>query len=141
MDSASAQFGTLMPALREMRARRFVLLWMSLMLLAQVLIPIQSHSRLGVDGDGMVVEICTLQGVQHLVMNPHTGELEPQVDEDARSAAMDFSLLMAEAVAAQADVQPAWLALLSDEPPPAVIGTPSPRSVSFSSIRAPPALI
>lgn len=124
------------------RKRRSTVLWLlAFVLLAHTFIPIQSHTRLVVDGDGIVVEMCTLQGTT-LVELPIDGtQHAPSTDDSKLSPAMAFSQLAAEALLGTPDTQPAWLSLVTREPPPAVIGTPTRRPLRSFRIRAPPSLV
>ena len=127
--------------LRSIRhqGQRLAVLWMlASLLLAQALIPIQSHTRWAVADDGQVVEVCTLHGT--VSVDPATGEPLAEQDDD-RTAAMAFSLLLAEALSGHIEIQPAWLALLSTPVPPAVIGMPTQRPLRHAHIRAPPSLV
>lgn len=113
---------------------------MAMLLCAQALIPIQSHTRWAVADDGRVVELCTLHGT--VLVDAATGQpLADPDQDDSRSPAMAFSLLMAEALVGHAIVQPVWLALRVAEIAPAVIGTPMWRMLRHTSIRAPPSLV
>jgi hypothetical protein len=122
------------------QARHGVLLWaLALLLFAQALIPIQSHTRWALTDDGQVIELCTLHGT---VAVDETGKLvsdSDQQDQD-RSPAMAFSHLLASALTGQAVTQPTWLGLIVRETPPAVIGIPTQRSLRHTPIRAPPVL-
>lgn len=119
--------------------RRIALVWsLVLMVFAQTLIPIQSHTRWAETDDGRLVEICTLHGL--VTVDASTGALNAD-RLDTRTAAMDFSQLMTSAVSGTVSVQPAWLALVAVEHPPAVIGTPTQRPSRFTQIRAPPYLV
>jgi hypothetical protein len=123
------------------QGRRSGLLWlMALLLFVQALIPIQSHTRWAVADDGRVLELCTLHGT--VLVDADTGQpLAEQEQDQSRSPAMAFSQLLASAVSGHAAVQPAWLALVAIESPPAVIGVPTRRTLRLAHIRAPPALI
>lgn len=135
------QYDSVFATLRQPHCRQAMLWLIGVLLLAQGLIPIQSHTRYAVSAAGVVVELCTLQGVRQVIVDPLTGDLQMLDDHQGeRSAAVDFSLLMAEAVVAHAEVQAGWLALIAVEPPPTVIGIPTPRHSSFASIRAPPSI-
>jgi len=121
------------------QARDGVLLWaLALLLFAQALIPIQSHTRWAVADDGRVVELCTLHGT---LARPADGDLSPAGQDDGRSPAMAFSHLLASAITAQPVIQPAWLTLVSRESPPAAIVLPAQRPLRLAPIRAPPALV
>lgn len=111
---------------------------MASLLLIQALIPIQSHTRWELADNGQVVEVCTM----HPGASVNTaGSEAPAQQDDDRTAAMAFSLLLAEALSGHFDVQPAWLALLSTPVPPAVIGMPAQRPLRHARIRAPPSLV
>lgn len=125
------------------RSERLAVVWtLALMLVAQALFPIQSHTRWAVTEDGRVVELCTLQGTVVVTLT-RDGELpaESPAQQDDRTAAMAFSQLLAEAHTGMAHVQPAWLTLQTVEPPPAVIGAPVQRALRQAPIRAPPSLV
>lgn len=124
--------------LRRQRGRLAVLWILSLLLFAQALIPIQSHTRWAVADDGRVVELCTLHGT--VLVDADTGQPLAEQDDEGRSPAMAFSQLLASAVSGHAVAQPAWLALVAIESPPAVIGIPTQRTLRLAHIRAPPAL-
>ena len=131
--------------LSSMRARLHgsAVPWMlALVLLAQGLIPLQSHTRLAVDDAGIVVAVCTLEGVVEQALLP---ELDPQpapaAPEFDPNPAMLFSQLMAEAMLVLDAIPPTWLSLQVSEPPPLVIGTPAGRPQRLTSIRAPPSLV
>jgi len=138
------------PVLSAMRTfgRNNVMPWLvSLVLIAQAMIPLQSHTRLAVDESGMVVEICTLDGVVEKTVSTQSGiptlidhPSDPDSDTDP-TPAMTFSQLMAEALLALDAAQPSWLALQVSEPAPAVIGTLVRRPHRLASIRAPPSLV
>lgn len=114
---------------------------LSLLLLTQAMIPLQSHTRLAVDDQGMVVEICTLQGVKQQSLRLHPGDAPDSEDTDSQaSPAMAFSQLMAEALLALDMVQPAWLALQVSELPPPKTRSPHRRPHRLATIRAPPSL-
>lgn len=120
------------------QGHHLVVMWLvALLLLVQAFVPIQSHTRWAVADDGKVVEVCTLHG--SVSVDPATGE--PLAQDDDRTAAMAFSLLMAGALSGHIEIQPAWLALLSTPVPPAVIGMPTQRPLRHAHIRAPPSLV
>lgn len=110
---------------------------MTMLMLAQALFPIQSHTRWALADDGQVIEICTLHG--SVSVDPSSGE--PTQQDDDRTAAMSFSMLMAEALSGHFEVQPAWLALLSTPVAPAVIGKAAQSAPRHAPIRAPPSLV
>lgn len=122
--------------------RRAWLCLMSLLLLAQVLLPIQAHTRWAVNDQGQVIELCTLHGSVMMTLT-RDGKPQPaaQPQQDDRTAAMSFSLLLAGALSAVPEIQLAWLALSTVDTPPAVIGTPTQRPLRLASIRAPPSLV
>lgn len=121
------------------QARDGVLLWaLALLLFAQALIPIQSHTRWALTDDGQVIELCTLHGT--VVIDDRTGKLISDQQEQGRSPAMAFSHLLASALIGQAVVQPVWLGLIVTETPPAVIGMPTRQLPRHARIRAPPVL-
>jgi len=115
---------------------------LALVLLAQGLIPLQSHTRLAVNEAGIVVAVCTLEGVVEQKLQLDIDQQPTPVDPDSPpNPAMLFSQLMAEALLAVDAVQPLWLALQVSEPAPAVIGTLVRRPHRLASIRAPPSLV
>jgi hypothetical protein len=123
--------------------RRPLLPWLlGVLFLAQALIPLQSHTRLEVNDQGIVVEVCTLDGVTSVVL--HLNDQSPRQDggdDEQRSPAMAFSQLMAEALLDLAAVQPTYISLAASIQPPAVIGTPSFSDSRLTSIRAPPSQV
>lgn len=129
---------SLLSRMREL-GRRPGLPWLlGILLFAQTLIPLQSHTRLEVNDQGIVVEICTLNGVTSMVL--HQNDEAPYQDggDEPRSPAMAFSQLMAETLMDLASVQPAWTRLAATIHPPAVVGEPSLSNSRLTSIRAPP---
>ena len=138
MGHQRAQCIALLSRVRHL-GRNTVLHWtLALLFVAQALIPIQSHTRWAVDGNGHAIEICTLHGT--VSIDPaNDGPVAGQQDD--RTAAMAFSLLLTGALAGHTELQPAWLALLSVPTPPAVIGMPTQRPLRFAHIRAPPSLV
>jgi len=115
---------------------------LSLLLLAQGLVPLQSHTRLAVNEAGIVVAVCTLEGIVEQTLQLEIDQQPaPAAPDSAPNPAMLFSQIMAEAMLALDAEQPAWLALKVSEPPPAVVGTPVRRPHRLASIRAPPSLV
>lgn len=112
---------------------------LSLLLLAQAVIPLQSHTRLAVDDQGMVVEVCTLLGPEQQALSLRHAEAPDSDDTDSQaSPAMAFSQLMAEALLALDMVQPSWLALQASEIPSPETRSPYRRPHRLATIRAPP---
>ena len=131
--------------LRDLRhaACRTTLVWaVACLLVAQALLPVQLHTRFMLDTEGDVVQICTLQGVKTVVVDPLTGDEQVLSHEDeGRSPACAFSQLLTEALASAAVILPGWLALATvaaDPLPPRATSAPALR---HSPIRAPPALV
>jgi len=116
---------------------------LGLLLLTQGLIPLQSHTRLAVNDAGIVVAVCTLEGVVEQTLLPELDQKLPVPDapEFDPNPAMLFSQLMAEAMLVLDAIPPTWLSLQVSEPPPPVIGTPAGRPQRLTSIRAPPAQV
>ncbi|MCB1789825.1 MAG: hypothetical protein KDJ24_05970 [Gammaproteobacteria bacterium] len=109
---------------------------MLFVLLVQMMIPIQSHSRLVQTPDGRVFEMCTLQGVVLVDADgQHVTDEKP-----SRSAAMAFSDLLTAAAIDVAEPQPAWRTFVAGEFPPLLLQSPTQQSVQQRSIRAPPVL-
>ncbi len=77
-----------------------VLAWsLSFLLLAQTLIPLQSHSRFDTGENGQVVLICTLVGSKTISLDERFGREAPVDDsgpDEIRNPAMLFSQLLAE---------------------------------------------
>jgi hypothetical protein len=141
MNAPRQQGKTPLGTLRHPQQRASVLWLMALLLFAQALIPIQSHTRWAVADDGQVVEICTLQGTVLMTLHADGQPAEPAAERSDRGPAMAFSLLLAEALSTHIDIQPAWLALAAVESSPAVIGTLTRRALRHAHIRAPPSLV
>ena len=120
--------------------RRSLLHWLlASLFVAQALVPVQSHTVLRSDGHGHVKQVCTL----HLdAARADLPDIQPGADESAkRSAAVDFSLLLAEALDTHAAVafglaESRSRPLLATMPPAA-----GSRPEGHSLIRAPPGLI
>lgn len=71
-----------------------------MLLVVQGLLPVASHTTLAVDGRGEVVQICTLGGLQTRFLD-HEGRLASDAPPgDDINPAVQFSLLMAEALGA-----------------------------------------
>lgn len=121
---------------RHMRSYRAITMLMLFVLLVQMMIPIQSHSRLVQTPDGRVFEMCTLQGV---VMVDADGQHVTD-EKPSRSAAMAFSDLLTAAAIDVAEPQPAWRTFVAGEFPPLLLQSPTRQSVQQRSIRAPPVL-
>ena len=121
--------------------------FIAITLIAQAFIPLQSHTRLAVDEHGMVIAICTLDGMVEMTLSTEPGapgldDPDSAHDTDADpTPAMTFSQLMAEALLALEASQPSWLALQVSEHAPASIGSPFRRPDRLASIRAPPSLV
>jgi len=131
------------PLLTAMRglSRQGVVPWiMALLLLAQALFTLQSHTRLEVNDQGLVVQVCTLGGIVEMQVDSIPGSPAPVDIDNESNPAMSFSQLMAEAMLALAAAQPAWLSLRASDQPPAIVGTPVRRPLRLSAIRAPPFL-
>ena len=133
--------------MREFGRGSLVPWFIAVALIAQAMIPLQSHTRLAVDERGMVVEVCTLDGIVEKTVSTDDG-IPTLIDHDQDSdsdtdptPAMLFSQLMAEALLALDAVQPAWLSLQVSEQPPAVLGIVIRRPHRLASIRAPPSLV
>lgn len=122
---------------------RTALVWvLACLLVAQALFPIQAHTRFAVDAAGEVVQICTLQGAKAVVLDPVTGEQQPAShDDDGRSPACAFSLLLAAAVASAAASLPGWVGLTTVADTPILPRAPAAPILRHSLIRAPPALV
>ena len=132
---------SLMTRMRDLAQRPGLPWLLGFIMLGQILIPLQSHSRLAVDERGIVVEVCTLDGLSERTIYP--GGEHPQPDDGDRqySPAMVFSQLLAEALLNLAAVQPVWTSLAVEERPPATIGTLPPSFSHHTVIRAPPVRI
>jgi hypothetical protein len=147
MRSLSNNSDSLLNAMRVFGRDSFVPWFIAIALIAQAMIPLQSHTRLAVDERGMVIEVCTLEGIVEKTVSaadgtPELTEHDTDFDSGADTTpAMLFSQLMAEALLALDAVQPAWLALQVSEQPPAVIGTVTGHPLRRASIRAPPSLV
>ena len=147
MTGLSNHCDSLLGAMRDF-GRHGVMPWfVTIALIAQAMIPLQSHTHLAVDERGMVVAVCTLDGVVEKTVSTSDG-LPPLTDQETHfdsdtdtNPAMLFSQLMAEALLTLDAVQPAWLALQVSEQPPAVIGSVTRRPDRRASIRAPPSLV
>ena len=76
------------------------LAWLlSVMLLAQTVMPLQLHTRFGMDENGQAVLICTLAGTKTISLNTLLGREAPVDDtglDEKRNPAMLFSQLLAE---------------------------------------------
>lgn len=131
--------------LRNLRhaAYRTQLLWvLGCLLVGQALFPIQLHTTFAIGSDGQVMQICTLQGVKTVVIDPVTGDEQLVAhSDDSRSPACTFSQLMAAAAVGTTSVLPGWLALADVEPAPLPRKAPPAPVLRHSSIRAPPALV
>lgn len=126
---------TQLSAFRHMRQRGALLSVMLLLVFAQSLLPIQSHTRWVQSADGRLIEMCTLQGivVVDAADNGDLGDTAP-----SRSAAMSFSDLLTSAATGVPEAQPAWVALIATEFPPQITSTPTRQGVQQRPIRAPP---
>jgi len=74
---------------------------LSVLLLAQTFIPLQSHTQWKTNAAGKTVLVCTLQGTKQVVLDQF-GEKVQQIEsvhaaDSERSAAVEFSQLMTEA--------------------------------------------
>lgn len=131
--------------LRDLRhaACRTPLVWsLACLLVAQALFPIQLHTRFAIGGDGQVMQICTLQGVKTVQLDPVSGEEQVLAhSDDTRSPACAFSLLMAGAITGSAAVLPGWLMLATARVDPIPPKAPSAPVLRHTAIRAPPALV
>lgn len=137
----------LLSAMREFGSGSLVPWFVAITLIAQALIPLQSHTRLAVDERGMVIQICTLDAIVEKTVSIEDSIstlLDRNKDSDTDTdptPAMLFSQLMAEALLTLDAVQPSWLTLQVSELPPAVLGTVIRRPQRLTSIRAPPSLV
>ncbi len=88
------------PHIRSSLSRqRAVIALVVLTLFAQILLPIQSHTRLVKTGDGRLVVLCTLQGLVNAAVNDDgslvdSGKL---AQNTGKSAAIKFSQLLTSA--------------------------------------------
>ena len=74
---------------------------LSIALVAQVLVPLQSHTRFAADESGQVVLICTLAGNKTISLDEFLGRDAPVDDaglDEIHNPAMLFSQLLAENV-------------------------------------------
>lgn len=88
--------------MHSFRRHSFIKRWVSvvsLLLLLQGVFPVQVHTALVQDDKGNLVEVCTLYGLKTIALDGagHPTDSESQGDTQ-RSAAVEFSNLMAEAV-------------------------------------------
>lgn len=126
---------------RLTRAARYWRYLLLLALVAQAMVPVQSHTRWQQHADGRWVELCTLQGTQ-LVRVDHDGDGQPSAEYDqAASPAMLFSGLLSHAMAAT--IPPACLQERRFLVPqaPCTIRPPRPPDLPDAPIRGPPALL
>lgn len=122
-------------------SQRATLVWaLACLLVAQALFPIQLHTRFVLGGDGEVLQICTLQGVQTVRVDPVTGAEQVVADEDQRSPACVFSQLLAGAASGTPTASAAWLALAVDHKQPLPARIHAAPLLRHTPIRAPPAL-
>lgn len=112
---------------------------LSLLLLLQGLLPVQLHTTLVRDDNGRLLEICTLEGIQTLVVNERGELVSDFIKDNERSAAIAFSQLMTEALPDVAEpllIHSLFIALHYSQP--SVLSVPSTPS-GLLPIRAPPA--
>jgi hypothetical protein len=101
------------------RTRMLWAAWLVLSLLGQALLPVQAHSRWHVDGRGLLVELCTLQGLQTVYVDPASDAPLPATPDADTSPAMVFSLLLGQAALTS-------LIFPNDAPPAPVTRSASP---------------
>jgi hypothetical protein len=113
--------------------------WLACVLLAQALFPIQAHTAWALGAGGEVLQICTLNGSQSIVV-PSPGGDQPTGDlTEGRNAACAFSQLLTDAVSPTLMLQPGWrprTTAVFEAVVPSEFQAPTPRHLS---IRAPPA--
>jgi len=110
-----------------------------LSLLAQLLLPVQAHTRWHVDDRGRLVELCTLQGVQSVLIDPDSGLPQPVQPDPGFSPAMAFSALLAHAVVAGCAALPSQHVRCELPAAQRAVATPLPPDLSDAPIRGPPA--
>jgi len=110
-----------------------------LSLLAQLLLPVQAHSRWHVDDHGRLVELCTLQGMQSVLIDPDSGVPQPLQPDPGFSPAMAFSALLAHAAVAGCAVLPSQHVRCVLPAAQRTVRTPLPPDLSAATIRGPPA--
>lgn len=72
---------------------------LSLVLLLQGMFPSQLHTKLVMDANGRLIEVCTLSGIKTVALDDAGNPIEGKGQYDGQpSPAMLFSQLMAEAV-------------------------------------------
>ena len=112
-----------------------------LSLLGQALLPVQAHTRWQRDGQGRLVELCTLQGVRTVRLDPDSGQPQPAQTDHGVSPAMAFSALLLHAAVVDC-VPPLTVhgrTVLPVAPP--LQRAPLPPELPDAAIRAPPAIL
>jgi hypothetical protein len=112
-----------------------------LSLLGQMLLPVQAHTRWQRDGQGRLVELCTLQGVRTVHLDPDTGQPLPAGPDHGVSPAMAFSALLSHAAVATIVPLPRVQGHLVSSATPPHRRTPLPPELPEVAIRAPPAIL
>ncbi len=77
--------------IRQLELTRRLALGLALVLFAQLLIPLQAHSRIARDAHGLTVVVCTLQGPRDMALD---AQGRPVSGHPHASAAMAFSQLL-----------------------------------------------
>ena len=87
--------------MHSFRRHSFVQRWVSLvslLLLLQGMFPVQMHTMLVSDGQGNLVQVCTIDGLKTVHVDHAGNIIDPEgLDKNERSSAIEFSELMAEA--------------------------------------------
>ncbi len=135
MHSRPRPYSSPFSAFHYRRHRELLVHCLVFLLLAQVFVPMQSHTRWVASEDGHVIEMCTLQGI--VLVDAETGE-KIAADAPSVSPAMMFSDLLSHALDTVTHAETAWVALIPSETAPPRLGTPSSTYSHYRLIRAPP---
>ena len=104
-----------------------------------LLLPVQAHTQWHIDERGRLVELCTLQGLQALRVDPDSGDVLPEVPDPGFSPAMAFSALLTHTAVASFAVLPGQHQRCALPAPQRAVRTPPPPDLPDAAIRGPPA--
>lgn len=115
---------------------------LSVILLLQGLFPLASHTQLVRNDQGQLVQVCTLEGIRSYTLDD-SGQLAKKIDHSdnqQRSAAIEFSALLAEAIPAVPEIPYFRAAGAVYSKSPAVTSLADKQVIGLQPVRARPVL-
>lgn len=122
------------------RSQNRAIAWLCIFLLfAQTLIPLQSHTKLVKNHHGILVSVCTLEGIKQVELDlpPIAGE-EKTSQQELPSAAEKFSTLLAESDVSVHDISTNTLLLKVSPARHPLVSSFETIQYGWYPIRAPP---